>query len=409
MLESKLSINGKPVRGFNMYRRVILIVLDGTGVGALPDANLYGDTDAATLQHVASTVGGLTLPNLQNLGLGNVAPIHGVAPLSNPHGCWGKMVERSPGKDSVTGHWELAGVISSEPFATFPQGFPEEIISAFTALTGLVPIGNVAASGTDILRQLGEEHMQTGQPIVYTSSDSVFQIAAHESVISPEKLYEICRQAEEILQPYNVCRVIARPFAGTAATNFSRTSRRRDFSQAPDQKTLLDRMADCHLNVCGVGKIKDLYSGCRLTHSYSSKHNVQGMELTLDALKEINQGLVMTNLVDFDMLYGHRLDPKGFAAALEEFDSWLPRLFDKMNQDDLLLVTADHGCDPTTSGTDHSREYVPLLAWSPSLRCGEPLGVRDCFADVGAVIAENFAVSFNCGSSFLPQLRSASV
>jgi phosphopentomutase len=391
-----------------MYRRVILIVLDGVGVGALPDAAVYGDALAATLPHVATAVDGLFLPHLQRLGLGLIAAIDGVIPVSSPQGCWGDMAESSPGKDSVTGHWELAGVVLPQPFATFPQGFSAEIIDAFAAITGLLPLGNVAASGTAILRQLGEQHLQTGRPIVYTSSDSVFQIAAHESIIPPEELYVICQQAEKILQVHNVCRVIARPFIGTAVDNFTRTSRRRDFTQAPAEKTLLECMSESGLSVYGVGKINDLFAGRGLTQSFSSKHNVAGMAQTLAALEKINTGLVMTNLIDFDMLYGHRLDSIGFAAALVAFDRWLPQLYKRMNRDDLLLISADHGCDPTTPGTDHTREYVPLLAWSPSLRRGEALGRRDCFADVGATIAENFSVSSGNGRSFLSQLQAAS-
>ncbi len=392
-----------------MFRRVILIVLDGVGVGALPDAAAYGDTGAATLPHVAAAVGGLSLPNLQRLGLGRIASIAGVVPVILPQGCWGCMAERSPGKDSVTGHWELAGVVLQQPFATFPQGFPAELIDAFAAATGLRPLGNVAASGTDILRLLGEQHLQTGRPIVYTSSDSVFQIAAHETILPPEQLYLLCRQAEEILKSYNVCRVIARPFVGTTAENFSRTPNRRDFAQVPTDKTLLEHLCENGLPVCGVGKIGDLYAGRGLTESLSSKHNKDGLAKTLAALGKINTGLVMTNLIDFDMLYGHRLDPAGFAIALEEFDGWLPQLFEQMQQDDLLLISADHGCDPTTPGTDHTREFVPLLAWSPAFKRGQDLGQRDCFADAGATIAENFSLDFGCGRSFLSQLRTASV
>lgn len=392
-----------------MYRRVVLIVLDGVGVGALPDAERYGDVDAATLPHVAMAVGGLALPHLQALGLGNIVPIAGVAPVSVPQGYWGKMAERSPGKDSVIGHWELAGVVSQRPFAVYPQGFPAAIIDSFTAVTGKKPIGNVAASGTDILRQLGEEHLQSGRPIVYTSSDSVFQIAAHESIIPPAQLYKICRQVEAILRPYNVCRVIARPFVGTTARNFTRTSGRRDFSQSPVEKTLLDHMKSAGLSVCGIGKINDLYANRGLTHSYSTKNNHEGMVQTLVGLDVIKNGLVMTNLVDFDMLYGHRRDSGGFAAALECFDRWLPQLYEKLQPGDLLLLTADHGCDPTTAGTDHSREFVPLLAWSPSLKFGGALGTRASFADVAATIADNFSLSCRNGVSFLTALHAAAV
>ena len=387
-----------------MFQRVVLIVLDGVGVGALPDAGDYGDTGAATLPHVAAAVGGLSLPHLAELGLGQITSIPGLCQPEALSGYWGMLAEVSPGKDSVTGHWELAGVILEHPFATFPEGFPSEIITAFTAETGLAPLGNVAASGTDILRQLGEEHLVTGRPIVYTSSDSVFQIAAHEEIIPPEKLYQICRSAERILVPYNVCRVIARPFVGTAADNFQRTSGRHDFSRQPEHKTLLQKLQGAHIPTCGVGKIKDLFAGQGLDQSFSTKSNAEGMEKTLLALEKNKSGLVMTNLVDFDMLYGHRLDCVGFAAALTEFDGWLPQLKQSLTKDDLWIITADHGCDPTTPGTDHTREYVPLLVWSAALSQAGTLGVRRTFADVGATVAEVFGIDCT-GRSFLPELK----
>jgi len=385
-----------------MFQRVVLIVLDGVGVGALPDAADYGDDAAATLQHVGDAVGGLELPHLEALGLGNIADIPGVSAIATT-GYWGKMAERSAGKDSVTGHWELAGVVLEEPFATFPTGFPAEIIASFIAETGLEPLGNVAASGTDILCQLGEEHLRTGQPIIYTSTDSVFQIAAHEAVIPPPRLYEICLQAEKILRPYNVCRVIARPFVGTTAANFKRTAGRHDFSRKPPRATLLQKMQQLGLETCGVGKIHDLYAGLGLSTTYTSKNNAAGMRQTLEALGKIKSGLVMTNLVDFDMLYGHRLDADGFAGALQEFDRWLPQLVKCLKGTDLLLITADHGCDPTTLGTDHTREYVPVLAWAPTMSSSGSLGVRSSFSDVGATIAENFAIDL-AGDSFLSSL-----
>ena len=381
-----------------------MIVLDGVGIGALPDAVSYGDRDAATLPHVAAEVGGLLLPNMAALGLGEIVSVAGLLPAAVDRGYWGKMAERSPGKDSVTGHWELAEVILKHPFATFPEGFPTEVIDRFETVTGLIPLGNVAASGTDIIRQLGEEHLRTGRPIVYTSSDSVFQIAAHEDVIPPSRLYEICRQAEEILLPYNVCRVIARPFVGTAADNFKRTSGRHDFPRLPESPTLLERLQRQGITTFGVGKIHDLFAGQGLSHSLATKSNAEGMEKTLVALNEIKSGLVMTNLVDFDMLYGHRRDSAGFAAALMAFDTWLPQLQQRLTERDLLLITADHGCDPTTPGTDHTREYVPLLAWSSALKGAGPLGERSCFADVGATIAENFSLDSAAGESFLSVL-----
>lgn len=388
-----------------MFPRVILIVLDGVGVGALPDAADYGDESAATLQHVAESVGGLKLPQLASLGLGHIVPVAGVEAVTVGSGYWGKMAEQSPGKDSVTGHWELAGVTLEDPFATYPEGFPPDIISAFTAVTGLRPLGNVAASGTDILRQLGEEHLLTGRPIVYTSSDSVFQIAAHEEVIPPSKLYAICRQLEDVLFPYNICRVIARPFTGAQASNFKRTAGRHDFPRRPIRPTLLEKMQQAGLPTCGVGKIKDLFAGQGLSHALPTGSNAEGMVQTLLSLDKIKCGLVMSNLVDFDMLYGHRLDCAGFADALREFDAWLTQLRRKMSERDLLIITADHGCDPTTEGTDHSREYVPLLVWSPALKDSGDLGTRQSFSDVGATVAENFALDLDVGLSFLNKLK----
>lgn len=387
-----------------MFKRIILIVLDGVGIGALPDAGKYGDQGAATLQHVAQISGGLCLPQLERLGLGHIASVQGVEKVSVPVGCWGKMAEKSPGKDSITGHWELAGVVLDHPFATFPHGFPEAIIAAFVAETGLSPLGNIAASGTDILRDLGEKHLQTGRPIIYTSSDSVFQIAAHEDIISPEKLYFICRQAEKVLLPFNVCRVIARPFKGTCATDFYRTSGRHDFPLKPLSKTVLGLLQQQGLSTCGIGKIADLFAGEGLSDTLPTTSNLDGMHKTLQALDKINRGLIMTNLVDFDMLYGHRLDSAGFAVALQEFDRCLPELLRKMLPDDLLIITADHGCDPTTPGTDHSREYVPLLLSSQSISAPVSLGTRQSFADVGATVADNFQISLQTGQSFLPEL-----
>ncbi|MCK5825458.1 MAG: phosphopentomutase [Desulfuromusa sp.] len=387
-----------------MFKRIILIILDGVGIGALPDAINYGDQGAATLQHVAQSVGGLSLPHLEQLGLGQIAAIEGVSKIQKPAGCWGKMAEKSPGKDSITGHWELAGVVLEQPFATFPQGFPKAIIDAFIAETGLEPLGNIAISGTDILRDLGEKHLQTGRPIIYTSSDSVFQIAAHEDIIPPEKLYSICRQTEKILSPYKICRVIARPFRGTCAADFYRTSGRHDFPCKPVTTTLLELLQKKGLSTCGVGKIEDLFAGEGLSDSFSTTDNQDGMDKTLQALDKINSGLIMTNLVDFDMLYGHRLDSAGFAMALQEFDGWLPQLLKKMVATDLLIITADHGCDPTTPGTDHSREYVPLLLFSPDADVTVDLGIRQSFADVGATVADNFQISLQSGCSFLSEI-----
>ena len=387
-----------------MFARIILIVLDGVGIGALPDAHLYGDQGSATLQHVAAGNGGLQLPNLAQLGLGRIAPIDGVEALATPTGSWGKMTEQGAGKDSVTGHWELAGVILDHPFATYPQGFPAQIMAAFHAATGFHAMGNIVASGTDVIRDLGEEHLATGCPIVYTSSDSVFQIAAHEDIIPPDKLYTICRQTEIILRPHNVCRVIARPFAGTCSADFYRTSGRHDFSVQPPRSTVLERLQKKGISTCGIGKISDLFAGIGLSDSFPTVGNHDGMETIITVVDKIKSGLIFANLVDFDMLYGHRLDSSGFASALEDFDRWLPKLLKQLTGDDLLIITADHGCDPTTAGTDHSREYVPLLFASPALKCCGDIGIRDSFADVGATIADNFNVPFIAGNSLLSQL-----
>lgn len=387
-----------------MFSRAILIVLDGVGVGELPDAAAYGDSGCATLQHVAESVGGLHLPHLQKLGLGNIVDLPGVDPVDSPDGSWGKMRQLAAGKDSVVGHWELAGVVQDQPFATFPDGFPQRLLDVFTAESGLSVLGNVAASGTEILVRLGEEHLRTGQPIIYTSVDSVLQIAAHEDVIPPEKLYELCRIAERVGAHYRVCRVVARPFAGSSAADFKRTSRRHDFSCKPPRPTLLDHLQQVGITTCGIGKISDLFAGCGLNSSLSTTSNSEGMSKTLTAMRDIKTGLIFTNLVDYDMLYGHRCDAQGFAQALQGFDQWLPQLQSAMNTDDLLIVTADHGCDPVVSGTDHTREYVPLLAWSPGMRQGTNLGIRDSFTDVAATLAELFAIKQECGTSFLSQL-----
>lgn len=388
-----------------MYKRVLLIVLDGVGVGALPDAADYGDEDAATLQHVAARVNGINLPQLERLGLGNIVPLAGVAATSQPLASWGKMAQLSPGKDSVTGHWELTGVVLEHSFATYPAGFPPEIIDLFTAVAGTRPIGNVAASGTDILRDLGEEHLRSQCPIVYTSTDSVFQIAAHEDVIPPAQLYDLCRATFAALQPYNICRVIARPFRGDSSSTFYRTAGRHDFSCLPPADTLLDLLQKQGITTYGIGKIGDLFAGRGLTQSIPTTDNRMGMTEILTALNRVSSGLIMANLVDFDMVYGHRQNAEGFATALCEVDRWLVQLLPQLVVDDLLVITADHGCDPTTPGTDHTREYVPLLVYSPALNNTTNLGVRDSFADLGATLAENFGLKWQTGKSFLSNIR----
>jgi phosphopentomutase len=382
--------------------RVVLMVLDGVGVGALPDAADYGDAGANTLLHVAERCGGLHLPVLGSLGLGNVLPLPGVPAVAHPRASFGRMLERSAGKDSTTGHWELAGVIQTEPLPTYPQGFPAEMIDAFSRRTGLEPLGNIGVSGTDVLRLLGEEHLRSGRPIVYTSVDSVFQIAAHEQVIPLEELYRLCRVAREVLNPWRIGRVIARPFLGNCAADFHRTANRHDFSLPPVGITLLDHLVAAGVPVVGIGKIHDLFAGRGLTGYHHSKDNHAGLLATIEVLRHMDAGLVFTNLVDFDMLYGHRLDAAGFGRALEMFDAQLQSLLEVLRPGDLLLLTADHGCDPTTPGTDHSREAVPVLAWDPLWRQGKDLGVRATFADVAATIADYFAIeSVVPGESFL--------
>jgi len=386
------------------FERVVLIVLDGVGIGGAQDAEDYGDSGADTLGHVSEACMGLRLPHMQRLGIGNLLPLAGIPPVRRPAAAHGRMQECSVGKDTTTGHWELTGIIQERPFATFPRGFPREIIDEFVAITGLEPLGNVAASGTEIIRLLGEEHMRTGRPIVYTSADSVFQIAAHEEVISVETLYDICRQTRRMLDPYRVGRVIARPFVGSSSDDFVRTSRRHDFSFAPPGPTVLDLLAEKKLTVYGVGKIRDIFKGQGLTDYSCTKDNADGMAKTLDAFSATSRGLIFTNLVDFDMLYGHRLDTEGFAHALEAFDRWLPSMMQAMGPKDLLIVTADHGCDPTTPGSDHTREDVPVLVWHPGLDSGKDLGVRQSFADLGATVGAAFGVDLGVGEAFLDEL-----
>lgn len=379
-------------------QRVILIVLDGVGIGALPDAANYGDSDANTLLHIAQREGGLHLPNLQQLGLGNILTLPGIPPAVPPRAHYGRMQSTAVGKDSTTGHWELCGVTQLQPFNTFPHGYPAEIIEAFTRQTGLFPLGNLAASGTEVLRRFGEEHLRSGRPIIYTSVDSVFQVAAHEEVIAPERLYEICQITRKILDPYRIARVIARPFIGTAADNFKRTRRRHDFSMPPTSPTVLDDLTAQQLTVHAVGKISDLFAGRGISASIATRNNHEGMEQTVAALKHVEQGLIFTNLIDFDMEYGHRLDVAGFARALERFDADLQLLMAGLVPGDLLLLTADHGCDPTTAGSDHSREYVPLLSWQPGMTAGRDLGTSTTLADVAATIATIFSLPLRNGT-----------
>ena len=385
--------------------RVLLIILDGLGIGALPDADRYGDAGSATLPNLARVRGGVRLPRLGALGLGNIVAIAGVPAEIAPRGAYGRMAEKSPGKDSTTGHWELAGLITKQPFPTYPDGFPREIIAAFEAAIGRGTLGNIAASGTEIIERLGDEHVRTGRPIVYTSADSVFQIAAHEEVVPIEKLYEYCRIARDILTgEHAVARVIARPFAGKSGAYY-RTPRRHDFSVLPSGETVLDRMTSSGIPVIAVGKVSDLFAGRGIGESVPTESNAQGVEAILGAMKAARRGLIFANLVDFDMLWGHRNDVEGFARGLEEFDERFEEILGRMERDDLVIVTADHGNDPTTPSTDHSREYVPLLVAGRRVRAGADLGTRDSFADVGATLAELFGIAGPAaGRSFLPEI-----
>jgi phosphopentomutase len=383
--------------------RVILLVMDSVGAGATPDADRYGDAGSNTLGHVAEAAGGADLPTLAALGLGNLMQLRGVAPARAPRGAYGRCAEASVGKDTSTGHWELAGLRIDEPFRTFPDGFPEEILAPFRTRTGRGVLGNRAASGTEIIQELGDQHRQTGDLIVYTSADSVFQIAAHEEVVPIEEQYQICRVARAILDPYNVGRVIARPFVGARQGEYKRTYNRKDFAMPPPEPTVLDRLTEAHIPVIGVGKIPDIYCHRGIGEEVHTEGNADGMRLTREVMGRTASGLIFVNLVDFDSLYGHRRDPAGYYRCLREFDAELAQLAAAIDPGrDLVLITADHGNDPTFPGSDHTREYVPLLAFGPAHAAGVDLGVRSTFADIGATVADIFGVQAPPhGQSFL--------
>lgn len=386
-------------------RRAIVIVLDSVGVGALPDAKAYGDAGANTLANTAKVVGGLKLPNLGALGLGNIVRIDGVPPARSPRACHGKMRELSAGKDTITGHWELMGIVTPKPFPTYPAGFPVSIIEPLERRIGRHVIGNRPASGTQIIADLGVEHLRTGYPIVYTSADSVFQIAAHEDVVSLYELYHICETARELLTgKHKVARVIARPFVGMAG-HFVRTTRRRDFSVVPPSATVLDSIQEAGLGVWGIGKIGEIFAMRGIDEAVHGEGNMDCLDHTLKLMRKAGPGLIFVNLVDFDMLWGHRNDPEDYAQGLVEVDGRVPQLISHMRPDDVLVITADHGCDPTTPGTDHTREYVPLLAYHKRLQKPVKLGTRGSFADAGKTVAEYLGVKTPpAGSSFLRSL-----
>ena len=388
-----------------MLNKTILIVLDSAGVGHAPDAALYGDEGANTIGHIAEKTG-FTLPNMQAIGLGHV-PGANLAPDKNACGAFGCMTEASSGKDTTTGHWEISGITLDAPFPTYPDGFPPEVMEAFEQAIGRGTLGNKPASGTGILKELGEEHMKTGKVIVYTSADSVFQIAAHEDIVPVEELYDMCRKARAILQgKHAVGRVIARPFIGTCADDFTRTGRRHDFSLEPTGRTMLDALKDAGFDNLAVGKIEDIFCMRGITDSVHSAGNPACLDSLMQYMQKDFRGLCFVNLVDSDMTYGHRRDVEGYARCLRDFDDFLPKIQAAMGDNDLLIITADHGCDPTFKGTDHTRERVPLLCWHKGMNKAIELGNRKSYADIAATICEGYGLSDRFGAaSFFTELE----
>ncbi len=389
------------------YKRVFLIVMDSVGIGESPDAEKYNDKGADTFGHIAEHCNGLHMPNMAKLGLSNIREIKGIGKAEKPLAYYTKMQEASAGKDTMTGHWEIMGLNIDTPFNVFPDGFPEELISQLEEKTGRKIIGNKPASGTEILDELGKQHMETGDLIVYTSADSVLQIAAHEEIVPIDELYKICEIARELTldDPYMIGRVIARPFLGEPG-NFTRTSNRHDYALKPFGRTVMNELKDNDIDVIAIGKISDIYDGEGVTKSLRTKSNMDGMDKLVDTLNMDFTGLSFLNLVDFDALYGHRRDPQGYGQALEEYDARLEEVFDLLKEDDLLIITADHGNDPVHHGTDHTREYVPLLVYNKGMQEGKELSIRQTFADIGATVAENFGVAMpKHGKSFLQELN----
>ncbi|SPE40826.1 Phosphopentomutase [Candidatus Sulfopaludibacter sp. SbA3] len=387
-----------------VFQRVIWIVLDSVGIGAMPDAASYGDPPGGdTLGNIAR-MRGLKLPHMAAMGLGNIKPLHGIPAAAAPSGAYGRCTLASPGKDTTTGHWEMVGIHLTKPFPLYPHGFPPEILHEFERRIGRGSLGNKAASGTEIIQELGTEHMRTGSPIVYTSADSVFQVAAHEEVIPLWEQYKICETARDILTgPHEVGRVIARPFTGSPG-HFTRTANRHDYAVPPPKGMLLDRLEENGTAVHSVGKIFDVFLGRGIGESCKTKNNSDGMAKTLEAMEFLERGLIFVNLVDFDQQYGHRNDVEGYGAALEQFDAWLPQFQSALRPRDAAIFTADHGCDPTIPGTDHSREYVPVLASGPTVKHGVDLGLRGSLSDIGQTVAANFETSIQEGCSFLNQI-----
>ncbi len=389
------------------FKRIHLVVMDSVGIGEAPDAKSFGDEGSDTLGHIADRMGGLKMPNIEKLGLANIRPIKGISPVDKPTAHFGKLQEASVGKDTMTGHWEIMGLNIDKPFKVYPDGFPQELIQALEEKTGRKVIGNKPASGTEILDELGEEHMKTGAIIVYTSADPVLQIAAHEEVVPLEELYQICEIARELtLSPeFLVGRIIARPFLGEPG-NFKRTTNRHDYALKPFERTVMNELQDANYDVIAIGKIADIYNGEGVTESLRTKDNMDGMDKLNEVVRKPFHGISFLNLVDFDALYGHRRDPIGYGEALEAFDARLPEVLEALTNDDLLIITADHGNDPTFEGTDHTREFVPVLAYSPRFTKGTELPASETFADIGATIAENFQVPMpKFGRSFLSYLK----
>lgn len=381
------------------------MVLDSAGIGEMPDAAEWGDAGADTLGNILKSRK-VNLPNLQRLGLGNIRPLADLPPVYSPTGSYGKCTLKSNGKDTTTGHWEMAGIILKQAFPTFPKGFPPRIIDEFV-MQAAVPgiLGNIPASGTEIIKDLGEEHVRTGKPIIYTSADSVFQIAAHEEIIPIDRLYEICEIARKILNGEDeVARVIARPFLGNNTGDFKRTENRHDYAVPPPSDNLLPTLKDAGLDVVCIGKIASIYDSIGVTQDLTAKNNDQTIDQTINALNASSRGLIFSNLVDFDMLYGHRRDTEGYAKALEHFDTRLPSILDALGEKDLLIMTADHGNDPTKEGSDHTREYAPLLVYGKSARAGVNLGTRQSLSDIGQTVAENFGLGLKDGVSFLGEI-----
>ena len=387
-------------------KRVVLIVLDSVGVGEMPDAQMYGDKGSHTLDHTFEACNGINIPNLKKLGLGNIEGVKALGKEESVIGAFGKGSEKSIGKDTVTGHWEIGGVILDKPLNTYPDGFSDKIINEFKEKAKIDGIlGNKVASGTAIIEELGEEHVKTGYPIIYTSADSVFQIAAHEEVVGLDNLYKMCEIAREMLVGEDVVgRVIARPFVGEVGS-FKRTSNRRDYALDPFGKTALEYIKENGMSVAAVGKIEDIYNGKGVTEAVHIKNNMDGVDKTLEYMHKIDNGLIFTNLVDFDMLYGHRNDPKGYGKALEDFDGRLDEIYSKLRDEDILIITADHGCDPTTESTDHSREYIPILVYGKQVKGGTELGIRDSFTDIGKSILDYLGIDNNLeGKSFINEI-----